>query len=110
MTAGSHSLIKRFASSIRKELHVIPTRSITEALFPFSVLFILLMAFPARNMDSALASVIFPRLTVRAAALEAMSATSAGCSAIIGRPPMARTALAQSLITIGWVMQWISGA
>ena len=47
--------IKRFASSIRKELHVIPTRSITEALFPFSVLFILLMAFPARNMDSALA-------------------------------------------------------
>ena len=95
---------------MRKGLHVIPTRSITEALFVFSASFILLMAFPARSMDSALASVIFPRLTVRAAALAEMSATSAGCSAIIGRPPRARTALAQSLTTMGCVMQWISGA
>ena len=52
-----------------------------------------------------LASVIFPRLTANTLAIEVIFATSFGCSAIIGFAPTARTALAQSFIDIGLVIQ-----
>lgn len=52
-------------------------------------------------------SVMLPRFTARAAAVAVISATSPGCSAMMGRPPAARIRLAQSLMEMGFVMQWM---
>ena len=56
-------------------------------------------------MESLRASVIFSRFSIRAEAQAVISATSRGCSAMMGRAPTASSAFAQSLIEIGFVMQ-----
>ena len=62
-------------------------------------------ALPEIIIDSALASVILARLTASDFDINVIFSTSSGCSAIIGFAPSASTALAQSLIAIGLVIQ-----
>ena len=103
ITSGRHSLINLSAISIRSFEQVMPTRSMTFGT-PLKK-----AALPDISTDLALASVILARLTESPPAMAVMPDTSSGCSAMIGLAPAMSTRLAQSLMAIGLVMQWMRG-
>ena len=68
-----------------------------------------LAAWAALVMAAMRLSEMLPRFAIRAWAVTTISATSAGCSAMMGRAPKAKRPLAQSRMEMWLVMQWISG-